>query len=178
MLDDPAVRGELDALRGSGIRVGLTVTGADQAATIERALAVGGFDAVQATWNLHERSAEHALERAHEAGLQVLVKEALANGRLAGEADGWRSPRALARPWARRRAQRSGDRRSAREQPGRPRDRLGRRSRAAARGPGRGAGGVLGYARRAPLDLAGLDLGSSSASNQSNVRVTARFQYL
>ena len=54
----------------------------DQAATIDRALAVGGFDEVQATWNLHERSAASALARAHDAGLEVYVKEALANGRL------------------------------------------------------------------------------------------------
>ena len=42
----------------------------------------GGFDEVQATWNLHERSAGAALARAHDAGMQVYVKEALANGRL------------------------------------------------------------------------------------------------
>ena len=65
----PGVRGELDALRARGIRVGLTVTGAGQAATIERAVATGGFDTVQATWNLHERSAETSLARAHDAGL-------------------------------------------------------------------------------------------------------------
>jgi len=89
VLDDPAVRAELAALRASGVRVGLTVTGAEQAATIEHALAVGGFDAVQATWNLHERSAAEALARAHAAGLQIYVKEALANGRLTGRgADG------------------------------------------------------------------------------------------
>jgi aryl-alcohol dehydrogenase-like predicted oxidoreductase len=82
VLDDPAVRDELAALRSGGVRIGLTVTGPDQPATIERALAVGGFDAVQATWNLHERSAGPALARAHDAGLQVYVKEALANGRL------------------------------------------------------------------------------------------------
>ena len=82
VLDDAEVGTELAALRARGVRVGLTVTGADQAATIERALQVGGFDAVQATWNLHERSAEAALARAHDAGLQVYVKEALANGRL------------------------------------------------------------------------------------------------
>jgi aryl-alcohol dehydrogenase-like predicted oxidoreductase len=82
VLDDANVRAELAALRAHGVRIGLTVTGADQAATIERALEVGGFDQVQATWNLHERSAEAALARAHDAGLQVYVKEALANGRL------------------------------------------------------------------------------------------------
>ena len=116
VLDDAAVRRELDNLRGQGVRIGLTVTGDEQAATIERALEVGGFDTVQATWNLHERSAEGALARAHAAGLQVLVKEGLANGRLAGPdaaaplAEAARAPRtpsdalalaaALARPWA------------------------------------------------------------------------------
>jgi aryl-alcohol dehydrogenase-like predicted oxidoreductase len=82
VLDDPGVREQLDAIRASGVRVGLSVTGAAQAATIDRAVAGGGFDEVQATWNLHERSAGEALGRAHAAGMQVYVKEALANGRL------------------------------------------------------------------------------------------------
>ena len=82
VLDDPEVRAELDALRERGVRVGLSVTGADQAGTIDRAVEVGGFDAVQATWNLHERSAGPALARAHAAGLEVYVKEGVANGRL------------------------------------------------------------------------------------------------
>jgi len=43
---------------------GLTVTGPRQSETIERALAVGLFDTVEATWNLLERSATRALERA------------------------------------------------------------------------------------------------------------------
>jgi aryl-alcohol dehydrogenase-like predicted oxidoreductase len=89
VLDDPAVRAELAALRETGVRIGLTVTGAGQAETIDGALATGGFDAVQATWNLHERSAAAALARAHAAGLRVYVKEALANGRLTARgADG------------------------------------------------------------------------------------------
>jgi aryl-alcohol dehydrogenase-like predicted oxidoreductase len=82
VLDDPEVRKELAALRAAGIRVGLSVTGDRQAETIEHALDVGGVDAVQATWNLHERSAGDALARAHAAGLEVYVKEALGNGRL------------------------------------------------------------------------------------------------
>jgi aryl-alcohol dehydrogenase-like predicted oxidoreductase len=82
VLDDAAVRDELARLREAGVRIGLTVTGARQADTVERALEVGGFDAVQATWNLHERSATAALAAAHDAGLGVIVKEALANGRL------------------------------------------------------------------------------------------------
>ena len=64
MLDDAEVRAGLDAVRAAGVRVGLSVTGTGQAATIEHALEVGGFDEVQATWNLHERSAEAALARA------------------------------------------------------------------------------------------------------------------
>lgn len=82
VLEDRAVLDELHRLRSTGVAIGLTVTGAHQADTIERALELGGFDAVQATWNLLERSAGHALARAHEAGLWVIVKEALANGRL------------------------------------------------------------------------------------------------
>ncbi|HZC13804.1 MAG TPA: aldo/keto reductase, partial [Thermoleophilaceae bacterium] len=116
VLDDPAVGAELDALRARGIRVGLSVTGPEQAATIDRALDRGGFDTVQATWNLHERAAEESLARAHGAGLVVLVKEALANGRLSprgapealaavahehgtGE-DALALAAAVARPWA------------------------------------------------------------------------------
>jgi aryl-alcohol dehydrogenase-like predicted oxidoreductase len=82
VLEDPEIRAELAALRESGVRIGLTVTGPRQAATLERAVATGAFDAVQATWNLHECAAAGALARAREAGLYVMVKEALANGRL------------------------------------------------------------------------------------------------
>jgi aryl-alcohol dehydrogenase-like predicted oxidoreductase len=82
VLDDPDVADELARLRSSGVAVGLTVTGTDQADTIELALERGGFDSVQATYNVLERAAEAALRRAHHAGLGVIVKEALANGRL------------------------------------------------------------------------------------------------
>lgn len=84
VLEDAEVRARLAGLRERGVRVGFTATGADQAATIDRALEVGGFDAVQATWNLLEPSAGAALARAHAAGLGVIVKEGVANGRLAG----------------------------------------------------------------------------------------------
>jgi aryl-alcohol dehydrogenase-like predicted oxidoreductase len=82
VLDDPAVLEELARIRATGIAIGLTVTGPGQAETIERALERGAFDAVQATWNLLERSAEGALAAAHAAGVGVIVKEAVANGRL------------------------------------------------------------------------------------------------
>ncbi len=87
VLDDQAVLGELDNVRARGIAVGLTVTGPGQRETIERALDLGRFDSVQATWNLLERSAEPALAACHEAGMGVIVKEALANGRLTARGD-------------------------------------------------------------------------------------------
>ncbi len=82
VLDDRSVLDELARVRAGGMSVGLSVTGPGQARTIERALEVGGFDTVQATWNLLEPSAGPALATAHAAGLGVIVKEALANGRL------------------------------------------------------------------------------------------------
>ena len=82
MLEDGGVLEELERLKAGGLAIGLTVTGPKQAETITRALEVGIFDCVQATWNLLERSAGPALAAAHEAGAGVIVKEALANGRL------------------------------------------------------------------------------------------------
>jgi aryl-alcohol dehydrogenase-like predicted oxidoreductase len=62
--------------------VGLTVTGPRQDETVKKALELGLFDAVQATWNLLEPSVGPALARAKRAGLRVIVKEPLANGKL------------------------------------------------------------------------------------------------
>ena len=87
VLDDPAVMEELAQLRANGMAIGFTATGPHQAQTIERALEVGGFDCVQATWNLLERSAGPALAAAHAEGLGVIIKEALANGRLTARGD-------------------------------------------------------------------------------------------
>jgi aryl-alcohol dehydrogenase-like predicted oxidoreductase len=87
VLADEDLAAELERLRTEGLAVGLTVTGPRQAETIERAAELGRFDTVQATWNLLERSAGPALERAHASGMGVLVKEALANGRLTDRGD-------------------------------------------------------------------------------------------
>jgi aryl-alcohol dehydrogenase-like predicted oxidoreductase len=88
VLRDDGVLDMLARLRAMGIRIGLTASGEGQADVIRRALDVRRdgvrlFDVVQATWNLLERSAETALCEAHAAGCTVVVKEALANGRLA-----------------------------------------------------------------------------------------------
>lgn len=84
VLEDRAVLDELSRLRGQGFAIGLSVSGASQGETIMRALEVGGFDVVQATYNVLEVSAGPALRAAHEAGLGVIVKEGVANGRLTG----------------------------------------------------------------------------------------------
>ena len=82
VLSDRAVLDALARLRETGLAIGLTVTGSSQRETIERAIEVEVFDTVQATWNVLEQSASPALAAAHAAGLGVIVKEALANGRL------------------------------------------------------------------------------------------------
>lgn len=87
VLTNRDVLSELARHKANGMPIGLSVSGAQQGVVVEQALAVeiDGvrlFDAVQATWNVFERSAETELRAAHDAGLAVIIKEALANGRL------------------------------------------------------------------------------------------------
>jgi aryl-alcohol dehydrogenase-like predicted oxidoreductase len=87
VLENGAVLAELARLRDGGLHIGLTLSGANQAEVLRRAMGVelNGrrlFDCVQATWNLLEPSAGPALRAAHDTGMGVIVKEALANGRL------------------------------------------------------------------------------------------------
>lgn len=77
-------------LAAEGVRVGFSTSGPAQAETVRRALdlEVDGrplFTVVQSTWNVLEPSAGDALAEAHARGVHVLVKEGLANGRLAVE---------------------------------------------------------------------------------------------
>lgn len=87
VLDNVEVLNHLAELKREGVAIGLSLSGAGQADTLRRALALRMdgvllFDTVQATWNLLERSATSTLIAAHDAGLGVIIKEALANGRL------------------------------------------------------------------------------------------------
>ncbi len=87
VLENVDVLARLAALRDTGLPIGFSVSGANQAETILRGLeiVVEGkplFASVQATWNLLDCSASDALRQAHAAGVGVIVKEALANGRL------------------------------------------------------------------------------------------------
>ena len=92
VLDNEAVLQELVRLRNTGLSIGFSVSGTQQADTIRRALEIEFdgvllFSAVQATWNLLEQSVTPALEDAHEVGIGVIVKEGLANGRLTSRND-------------------------------------------------------------------------------------------
>jgi aryl-alcohol dehydrogenase-like predicted oxidoreductase len=88
-LTDAVLHRRLARLAAEGVTIGLSTSGPAQADAIRAALdvVVDGrplFRSVQATYNLLERSAGRALAAAHDAGCLVIVKEALANGRLAG----------------------------------------------------------------------------------------------
>jgi aryl-alcohol dehydrogenase-like predicted oxidoreductase len=87
VLDNGPVLAELARFKAAGVAIGLSTSGPRQPEVIRRALrisvdGVGLFDAVQTTWNPLEPSAGAVLDEAHAAGLGVIVKEALANGRL------------------------------------------------------------------------------------------------
>jgi aryl-alcohol dehydrogenase-like predicted oxidoreductase len=88
ILEDRAVLAALVDLGAEGVAVGLSVSGPRQTEVVRRALDVridgqNPFISVQASWNVLEPSVEPALVEAHDAGWGVIVKEALANGRLA-----------------------------------------------------------------------------------------------
>jgi aryl-alcohol dehydrogenase-like predicted oxidoreductase len=87
VLEDRAVLDQLARLHDEGLVIGLSSSGPAQAATIRRALELtddgaAPFACVQATWNLLEPSAGPALAEASQAGWGVIIKEAVANGRL------------------------------------------------------------------------------------------------
>jgi aryl-alcohol dehydrogenase-like predicted oxidoreductase len=88
VLGDRALHEALARVRDSGIRIGISTSGPDQADAVRRALDItlGGaplFTSFESTWNLLETSVAPALAEAASAGAWVIVKEAVANGRLA-----------------------------------------------------------------------------------------------
>ncbi len=87
VLENDEVLGKLGELRDEGLVIGLSLSGPRQAATLRKAMKIesGGrplFRSVQATWNLLARGSTDALREAHASGMGVIIKEALANGRL------------------------------------------------------------------------------------------------
>jgi aryl-alcohol dehydrogenase-like predicted oxidoreductase len=88
-LTDKELHARLAEAAERGLTVGFSTSGPAQAEAIRAALAVTVdgeplFRAVQSTYNALETSAAPALAEAHDAGLTVIVKEGMANGRLAG----------------------------------------------------------------------------------------------
>ncbi|RZU28710.1 aryl-alcohol dehydrogenase-like predicted oxidoreductase [Streptomyces sp. BK022] len=89
-LADRALHARLAEAAAGGLTIGFSTSGPAQADTIRAALeiTVDGaplFRTVQSTYNALETSAGPALAEAHDAGLTVIVKEGMANGRLAPE---------------------------------------------------------------------------------------------
>lgn len=89
-LTDKELHAKLADAAAQGLSIGFSTSGPAQADAIRAALAVTAdgeplFRTVQATYNALETSAAPALAEAHDAGLTVIVKEGMANGRLAAE---------------------------------------------------------------------------------------------
>ncbi|MFJ3228691.1 aldo/keto reductase [Streptomyces sp. NPDC086783] len=87
-LTDKELHARLAEAAAGGLSVGFSTSGPAQADAVRAALAVTVegeplFRTVQATYNVLETSAGPALAEAHAAGLAVIVKEGMANGRLA-----------------------------------------------------------------------------------------------
>ncbi|NEC87242.1 aldo/keto reductase [Streptomyces sp. SID12501] len=87
-LSDKQLHARLAEAAAEGLTVGFSTSGPAQADTVRAALAVTVdgeplFRTVQSTYNVLETSAGPALAEAHDAGLTVIVKEGMANGRLA-----------------------------------------------------------------------------------------------
>ena len=87
VLDNTEVLAELARLKADGTLIGLSVSGAQQAKVLEAAMMIriDGrylFDSVQATYNMLETSTGYALQQAAASGMGVIIKEALANGKL------------------------------------------------------------------------------------------------
>ncbi|MDO0916303.1 aldo/keto reductase [Streptomyces sp. DT2A-34] len=87
-LTDKDLHVRLAEAAAQGLTIGFSTSGPAQADAIRAALAVTVdgeplFRTVQSTYNALETSAGPALAEAHDAGLTVIVKEGMANGRLA-----------------------------------------------------------------------------------------------
>ena len=92
LFEDRELLSALALLRADGVQVGLSTSGPGQADAIRRALplTVDGlplFGAAQVTWNLLEPSVGPAAAEAASAGWAILIKESVANGRLAPGGD-------------------------------------------------------------------------------------------
>lgn len=87
VLENTEVLSRLATLKEEGVAIGLSLSGPDQAEVLAKAMEVeiDGkplFDAVQATFNILDPSPGQQLQDAAGRGMGIIIKEALANGRL------------------------------------------------------------------------------------------------
>ena len=87
VLENAEVLTRLSELKAGGVLIGLSLSGPDQKEVLAAAMEIeiDGrrlFDAVQATFNVLEPAAGPRLQEAAGDGMGVIIKEALANGRL------------------------------------------------------------------------------------------------
>ena len=89
VLTNKAVHEALDKCRKEkGWRIGLSVSSPKQNEVLREAMKIKTpsgerlFDSVQCTYNLLEQKPGEALQEAHDVGMEIIIKEGLANGRL------------------------------------------------------------------------------------------------
>ncbi|MGB5417596.1 aldo/keto reductase, partial [Algibacter sp.] len=88
VLENQAVLKQLFQIKKkTGLKIGITTSGANQKEVIQAALKVnidgaGLFDSFQVTYNVFEQSTFSILKEALSQGKKVIIKEALANGRV------------------------------------------------------------------------------------------------
>lgn len=88
VLENAAVLNRLAELKSeNNLRIGLTTTGANQVDVIQRALDIkinesALFDVFQITYNIMDQSLSKIVDLLHDSGKRIVIKEALANGRI------------------------------------------------------------------------------------------------
>jgi len=92
VLQNNQVIEKLWEMKEHGLIIGLSLSGPRQADTLAQSMEIRVqgeclFQSVQITWNLLENSSTQILEKASQAGYGIIIKEALANGRLTSRND-------------------------------------------------------------------------------------------
>lgn len=88
VLENEAVLNRLAEIKNDfGVRIGLTTTGVNQVDVLQKALTIYKddqllFDVFQVTYNVFDQSLWQIKDKIHTVGARIIIKEALANGRV------------------------------------------------------------------------------------------------
>ena len=87
LTDTRAHKALAECRKGRGWAIGLSVSGPDQDAIVREAMKIkvdgeSLFDSVQCTFNVMEQKPGPALKEAADAGMDIIIKEGMANGRV------------------------------------------------------------------------------------------------